>query len=468
MAFRWLSRTDLEADEGYLERRVYDEKLANIAREAWPSDSRGLVPVVFDYSGEINHHLTEFAMKLNKRDGSEKTISSYAIEADVFVRYLEKRNLKIESVLEQHLYDYRASRLWGDLEIRITRRSWNKIAVVIRKLCDFSGLNFPDMEWDRFRYGGRDDDQVRMISLGRYLGFRRALGTVSRAPLRNMAFAELLVTTGLRCEEAASLLKCEVPALSHFGEGANVRVWISEMIAKNRKGRYIEYARRVAGYYMRNYVEEERSHHVMRAINRIFPEDTYSGSHLSLNHGFVFFRQLGNGFIKVLNRNGEFRTKISSLSVRERRVSIEVEKACKADEYRVIDFGPLWIAEGGSAMRPRSWNAIFAATSDKMKQEDDMAIRITPHMLRHTFAVFTLNFLLKGLIEVRKTRSKLDRRGEVYDKIVGDPLRTVQTLLGHGSIDSTMIYLKYVEDNQELVRDAYCEWDEHLSGGYAT
>ncbi|HEV7257701.1 MAG TPA: hypothetical protein VGN82_07955 [Bosea sp. (in: a-proteobacteria)] len=306
MAVRWLSRSDLEADEGQLDRNVYDEKVAKIARDAWPRDHVGELPVVLDISGVIDTDLTEFAMRLKSFGASIGTVTSYAIEADVFSRYLRERSIRFEEITDSDLYGYRTCRLFGDLQVRITRRSWTKIAVVIRQLCDFRGVIIPSMEWSKFRYGGKDDEQVRMISLERYINLRQTLG-LSRSPLRNAAFAELLVTTGLRCGEASALLKCEIPSVDRFQESTSARVWVSELTTKNRKGRFYNYTKRVATDFVQIYIDEERSNHVKKALCERFPFEVYGGGDLLSHEEYLFFRVSDKGYLNILTNNGEFR-----------------------------------------------------------------------------------------------------------------------------------------------------------------
>lgn len=69
-------------------------------------------------------------------------------------------------------------------------------------------------------------------------------------------------------------------------------------------------------------------------------------------------------------------------------------------------------------------------------------IRVHPHMLRHTYATFTL-------LALQKTRDK--------NRI--EPLAFLQRQLGHASIQSTMVYLHLVN---ELADNAVLQYDEEL------
>ena len=77
-------------------------------------------------------------------------------------------------------------------------------------------------------------------------------------------------------------------------------------------------------------------------------------------------------------------------------------------------------------------------------------------MLRHTFAVHMLAQLIRAQIGALFERppEETDQRADAYRRLAGDPLRTLQKLLGHASITSTYIYLDNVLEAQALIDDA--------------
>ncbi len=64
---------------------------------------------------------------------------------------------------------------------------------------------------------------------------------------------------------------------------------------------------------------------------------------------------------------------------------------------------------------------------------------MTPHTLRHTFAVNMLSMLIRE--QIGAVFDPQDRHGATYRRILGDPLQKLQHLLGHASVTSTYIYL---------------------------
>jgi site-specific recombinase XerC len=115
----------------------------------------------------------------------------------------------------------------------------------------------------------------------------------------------------------------------------------------------------------------------------------------------------------------------------------------------------LWLTEQGTPMTSDNWEAIFAQASARCCRLG-YELYVTPHMLRHTFAVHMLAQLIRTQIGVlfERPADDLSRRTDAYRRLAGDPLRTLQKLLGHATITSTYIYLDNVLEAQALIDDA--------------
>jgi site-specific recombinase XerD len=420
-----------------------------------------LTPVVTTDTQDIDSALSNFGQFIRQTERSPKTAKAYALEAEVFTRYLKQRRGKtLEQASAEDFWAYRAFRLNGPFNVRLAPRSWNKICAVLLRLIKYRKISCSEIEWAKFRASREDDDVVRAIDVTTYFSFRQDGLAQSRSPLRNTAFGELLITTGQRCAEGAALLRCELPQSRDFGKNLSLEVTLPASITKGNKSRKIIYSARVAREYVDSYVSEERSHHVYLAIDRHFPKHVYKPSALSRLGDFIFFIPETRSKIRIIsgNRAGD-PIPTAKLTIEERERLVEVENVSAQASLRIVDFGSLWIGEGGNPLSTAGWNSVFAAASDRLRKSTHLDTHVTPHALRHTFAVYTLNSMLVGLLGIRSRRRYLDQGGEIYERLVGDPLFTLQRLMGHRDIKTTYKYLRYVKENLELLDFAVAEWD---------
>ncbi len=110
----------------------------------------------------------------------------------------------------------------------------------------------------------------------------------------------------------------------------------------------------------------------------------------------------------------------------------------------------LWLTEDGRPMPMASWEAVFIRASERCRRFGFGDMQVTPHMLRHSFAVHMLTLLLREQIGwVISERSR--HLGSAYRRVIGDPLLKLQRLMGHSRIESTYIYLDHLADSQEIV-----------------
>ncbi len=115
----------------------------------------------------------------------------------------------------------------------------------------------------------------------------------------------------------------------------------------------------------------------------------------------------------------------------------------------------LWLTEVGQPVRPNSWEVAFARASRRC-QANGFPIDISPHQLRHTFAVHMLAMLIQRQLDgAASTISAGPAEG--YRRLLGDPLQQVQRLLGHVSLETTSLYLDHIATRADTVDTAVAE-----------
>jgi site-specific recombinase XerD len=240
---------------------------------------------------------------------------------------------------------------------------------------------------------------------------------------RDAAFAEGLYGSGLRLAEFGSLLVDEVPANSRKGFYTRS---LAAACAKNGIGRHYWMAG-TAVESLRGYREVERAAAV-RAGQR-------SGRYERVAGLEIVTSPIGESVIRVRGTSGEtVREDVSELDpIRRRKL------------YRLVDgrLEPLslWLNEDGLPRDPHAWDRTFERASERTATSGHKPMKVTPHMLRHSFALrwysvgrlmYERRFAHLGIEELRDFRTQF-----------GDTWHLVQTLLGHRDPGTTMnVYLE--------------------------
>src|SRR3989442_700853 len=103
-----------------------------------------------------------------------------------------------------------------------------------------------------------------------------------------------------------------------------------------------------------------------------------------------------------------------------------------------LDPAGFWLGEDGLALSTSTWKGVFADANVRCARAG-VALRCHAHMLRHTFAVVTLEQLQRGHVAALAELNAA-QRGH-YTRVFGDPLDWVRRRLGHRSLTTTMVYL---------------------------
>ncbi|MDJ1637438.1 tyrosine-type recombinase/integrase [Rhizobium rhizogenes] len=433
------------------------------------------MPFILGDDGSYDHDLNRFfraCPTLGVR--SPNSLRAYGLDILTWARFLvERRDNKSLWTADRHdVAAFYAARRLSLPPGHISAASWNRSVAALDKLYRWaveegvvarSPFTYRQ-SWRRTNSGavmtvaantaaerGARTRDVRFLSLDRYLLFRE-IGLRGRLPdgnedpawqgrnsERNALFAELLVTTGLRLQEAASLLWIELPKLEPASVLRSRSFRLASAIAKGSKGRLIRLPERVLKR-LHEYAELERTNVLMR---RSRPRSWLS------KHPF---RVVSHDRGRLLLEEDAVRASIDVLTPRERNQLVWAETS------EPLSF---WLAEGAQPMPLAAWEAVFRRASARCRRFG-IDLDVTPHMLRHTFAVHMLSLLVREQIGwvLDERRSHI---GAAYRRLIGDPLLKLQRLLGHSRIESTYVYLDCLEESQEMVDAAVDAWELRIN-----
>jgi len=432
------------------------------------------MPFILGDDGSYDHDLNRFfracpTMGLR----SLNSLRAYARDIVVWLRFLAERRAgkSIWAADRDDIAAFHEARRLSSPTHRISASSWNRSVAALdklyrwaveEKLIDKAPFTYRQV-WTRALDGStlsvsanmarepaaRNGD-TRFVSLDRYLQFRD-VGLRGRLPdgredpswrgrngERNALFAELLVTTGLRLQEGSSLLAVELPSSSpqHHGQ-RSVAFRLASATAKGSKGRDIRLPLRLVKR-LRDYIEVERSIATTRCRDR--------QSWMRLDNPIIV-RGHDRQSLRIGEMNPPDRVRFDGIKPSERFRLLHED---------TIEPLALWLTEGGLPMPMAAWEAVFRRASARCRNFG-IDIDVTPHMLRHGFAVHMLTLLLREQIGWM-LEERVGRMSPAYRRIIGDPLLKLQRLMGHSRIESTYIYLDHLDDSQALIDVAVEQW----------
>lgn len=393
------------------------------------------------------------------------TLRNYAYDALRFAQFLEDRGTDVVQAQQEDIVAYRESRR-ATASRPVAPATWQREAVVIRgvySLLRQQGTieRDPWITLGRSSVLGRTwrkEPDIRPLSFEQWVFFRDVglAGRTSegaldeswrgRNPLRAVAGAELAVTTGMRVAEFSSLLDVEVPRAAG-DRGASVLLGACAKFQKRRRVHVPSSTLRTIDLYRST---ERRS--IARA----------SAASLWLRrHELFVLREVdaAAGILRGVVGGVEQRWRMHLLPPALRRIAV-VER-----DGGLESIG-LFLGRGGLPLSLRAWHATFESANRRIYSQGGHGMQgrhrgVTPHDLRHTFAVV----LLKALTDVALAREGERRVGNLgpftlSEHVAINPRLTVQRLLGHSDPATTMIYLRYIEDTDQLIQDAFDSWSD--------
>lgn len=401
---------------------------------------------------------------------SPNSWSAYACDLLAWVRFLRARSLEVladPAALVGAVAAYHADRRMGELSRRLAESSWGRAITAISGFYEWAraeGL----IESVPFSYrlqvisGGGRGRQVVKRNLARerqphshvtirwleqdFLEMFLGVGLAGmlpdgaddphfggQQPARNAAIGHLGAASGLRAQEFSHLLVWELPHLPADTTTPVVPLVVPGVIAKGKKMR-TTWVSPAALSRVHSYLRLERRLAVDGSDWR--PDRPLAVTDPDALGGRVDGRRV-------------------------RWATLDLDARC-----RLVAPG------GGSALLGVSstgapitdWEYTFGAASRRCRHFEPRFPDVTPHVLRHSFAVHTLRWLVKThMADVAKLlKASGADPAWVLALRCADPLLVLRDLLGHASVSTTEDYLRVV-DTSRLFTDA--ELDVGDEGG---
>lgn len=239
-----------------------------------------------------------------------------------------------------------------------------------------------------------------------------------RHAARNALFCDLMVRTGMRLSEQASLTLFDVPDFDVHRR--YVATWLPSAIAKNASGRRL-YVPAAVLRELWDYIRVERQELVDSARER--------GTYDRIERALVVEEPTVPAVTP--SEPGARRRSVETLDPRQRR-NLLVRRPDG------LEPAALWLNNDGLPLCTHSWQSMFAVANVRCRKAG-IGLRAHPHLLRHTYAVVTLEQLQREHIRELNPMTAVQRMS--YQQIFGDPLDWVRRRLGHRSVETTFKYL---------------------------
>ncbi|MFJ5839800.1 site-specific integrase [Streptomyces shenzhenensis] len=252
---------------------------------------------------------------------------------------------------------------------------------------------------------------------------------------RNATYTDVMIRSGMRLCEQTSLSLFELPR--PVPGTANTRTWLPSSIAKYGSARTI-YFLNTDLVAVHEYIEEERA----EAIEVARDEGLYERIRNPL-----IITDPRRPFVNV---DGQ-RLGVDQLGHAERRRLL----IATPDG---LEPAALWLNEHGMPSARSCWQAVFTTANERCARAG-LKVSSHAHQLRHSFAVITLELLMRGHIASLGSMNP-EQRG-AYQRIFGDPVNWLRIRLGHRSRTTTEKYLHTLQELEWETRQALIpnDWD---------
>ncbi|KQP01946.1 tyrosine-type recombinase/integrase [Leifsonia sp. Leaf264] len=268
---------------------------------------------------------------------------------------------------------------------------------------------------------------------GELLDGKPDLAFRGRLAARNRALGHLVRRSGLRRQEFSNLLVWEAPrSLGPFSD--YVALPVPRTIAKGAHAR-VTWATNEALDDVRTYIDLERA--IAVEGSDWMPERPLHVEEPNERSGIV---------------NGR-RVTWAKLSIQHRRRLVGPNGGSAL----------LFVSSNGSPVEENNWRYTFASAADRCREFSPTFPDVTPHMLRHTFAMETLTALTRGALSRAERLARVTGADPLLMAILrrNDPLLVLRDLLGHKHLSTTEVYLA-AQDATTVLTDAELDLLEEL------
>jgi len=158
---------------------------------------------------------------MTNQKGGRTTMATYGRHAFRFLATMIGDDVDIADVTPNHLLQYKARRMSPADGQPIEPGSWNSEAAALKALFDAvvvlgvrpdNPCNHPNLDWNE-RGAAVEPDEPKFITLEQFRRFRdHGLMVRTRSPLRNAAYAEMQLTSGMRLYESNQFPRTALPA----------------------------------------------------------------------------------------------------------------------------------------------------------------------------------------------------------------------------------------------------------------
>ncbi|WP_272865261.1 tyrosine-type recombinase/integrase [Mycobacteroides abscessus] len=388
---------------------------------------------------------------------SWNTQAAYARDLATFLTFLWTGRDCVDwksATAEDHLA-YRAWRRLDDHGPRVAASTWDREVAAVNRFYSWQvkvgAIDANPLPQRAIRYGlygvspgsapaaapatythGASRERIEWLTAEQYRLWRQVgmcgytasgvadVGFRGRWATRNALFCDVMVRTGLRLSEQSALTVFDIPGNAG---GAYQRFWLPAAIAKGGSARWV--------YLPRHLVRELAQYGELDRAQVL--DDRPARIKLRGKSDWLVVEDPAR---PVATGVGHRSVKVEHLTPQERhRLLVAGEDGLEPAAW--------WLTERGEPMATASWQGVFRQ-ANKRCRDTGVDIRVNPHMLRHTFAVTTLEQLQRGHL---KALGELDVwQREHYVRIFGDPLDWVRRRLGHRSVTTTQIYLHALQE----------------------